>query len=183
MMPKTKPVTYCEPRVVAEWIGLVELTLLGTEPIPLAASTVERLKLHGELVELTPGEVGAILRLTRFAVVKLTQPVRIYKNRKKGVEGQSVPRRVVLGHRQADEKLLISGADLAAWISLTHLPPVPTAGTAPPVTHFQISTAQQRAHDDRQCQRDLDELWRRHRVGRPPKGEELEPAVVKRPKK
>lgn len=113
-MPKTTPIIYCEPCDVASWIGLTDASRLGTEPILLDRPTVDRLELHGPRVELTPGDVAAILRVG-------PKQVRAYIR---------TDRKVVLGHRHTPAgKVLICAADLAAFVNATVSPPVPTTGS------------------------------------------------------
>jgi hypothetical protein len=114
--------TDCEPHDVAAWIGLADASLLGTEPIRLPASTVERLKLLGDRVELTTGEVGAILRVSKWRVRNYCLPA--------DEAGRGRP---VLGYRRSmpGAPLKVVAADLAAWIVQTRNPPVPTTGAPP----------------------------------------------------
>jgi hypothetical protein len=110
----------CAPASVASWIGLADATLLGSEPIELPGETVARLQRSRALTELTARCAAAILRIGDFKqVLRLTNTGL----RRAGVR---------LGHRKTTGgKVVISGADLAAFIAATATPPVPTTGIAP----------------------------------------------------
>jgi hypothetical protein len=130
----------CEPAEIAGWIGLTDATLLGTEPITLPAATVERLKVYGPRVEFSRQEVAAILHVRMKQVTLYLQ----------------ADRKIVLGHRRTSaKKPVIGAADLAAFITATVKPPVPTTG-------MRSRT------EDAELQRRLDEGRARHNMPRVP---------------
>lgn len=117
---KARSVEAVEPDELAKWIGLADPSLLGTEPIPLPASVVGRLKEYGKRVELTTDQAAAILRLS---------PDRVYQLCAPRAKGDNSPR---LGYRQVTARapILILAGELGAYIAATRKPRVPSVGIA-----------------------------------------------------
>jgi hypothetical protein len=120
----------CEPRDVAQWIGLENAALLGSEPILLSADLVERMKLYGDRTELLPNDAAAVLRVGYKGLMQYLQAERkVRKNQGGRTVKTTIRRDVVLGCRRGSGgKVYIPAADLAAFIVATASPPIPTTG-------------------------------------------------------
>lgn len=131
---KRPAVAVCEPGEVAGWIGLADATLLGPEPIALPPEVAERLRLYGPRAEMPLYVAAGVLRVGKQAAWRYTQ-----RDPASGA--------VVLGHRKGTGgKVLVTGADLAAFIAATCSPPVPTTGAR---SRSDDSRARQAAADAR----------------------------------
>jgi hypothetical protein len=144
-MPKAPITQPCEPRDVAEWIGLSDATLLGTEPILLSPETVERLKLYGARVELPAADAAAVVRIGYKSLLAYTQAERRAEKKPAGKgRPRMIPREIVLGRRKAGGRVFVGAADLAVFIMATRSPPTRTTGAIP---RFDAAAARRLAEE------------------------------------
>jgi transcriptional regulator with XRE-family HTH domain len=134
-----------DPHEIAELIGLADAALLGPSRCKLPVRTVAKLRENREDAELTTGDVGAILGISRAQVTRYTSDE---------TRTDRLPHRRRLG-----TVILVRAGDLAAFIEAKS-----SRRTSPVVP----PTARDRKAYERQARKVMEEVARRHNIKLPP---------------